>query len=474
MAKVLLLSPHSSGPGTGLKNIPGRYYPFGLGYLASYLIKYGGHHVQMYDPVAQGLSIRNISEIIINFKPDIIGITCLTFNFTRAIELAKLCRLNSKAKIVLGGVHASALPEFILKKYADCLDCIVVGEGEITMLELVKAYQDSGSLEGVKGIAYKRKEEIILNAERFYIENLDSIPVPARQLIPQSLYIPNMHNAQYRNCLSIITSRGCPFSCSFCAARIISGRRYRAHSPEYVLDEMEMLKKDYQARQIIITDDNFTVDYPRLERICQGMIDRKLSLKWFCFSHINTVNRKMLVLMKEAGCSTIAFGLESSDEETLRRIGKSLSIDRAKETVKLANQLGFKTATFYLLGCPGETKKQAINTLKFSRKVNSTLVFYSMFIPLPGTKAFNYFFPGVPLETIDWENFLKRRDCRLRDYEIPNREVEKIINRGLLVYYFHPKRFFNLLLHIRTIYELMNYLKGGIALCRRVLKARIC
>ena len=471
MAKVLLLSPLYIDIYGSLKNAAGRYFPLGLGYIASYLIKYGGHEVRLYEPEAQGLTIRDIEEIVKSFKPDVAGITCSTANFTRAIELAKLCRANSTAKIILGGVHVSAIPEFVMSENADCLDCVVVGEGEKTMLELVEAYQNNSGLESIKGIVYKKQDSIVRNENRPFIEDLDSIPFPARHLIPQHLFFPNMHNARYRNCSTILTSRGCPFNCSFCAARIVSGTRYRMHSAEYVLEEMQMLKKDYKARQLLITDDTFTVNHPRLEKICKGMIDKKLNLKWFCFAQVTTVNREILSLMKKAGCYSIGFGLESSNEEILKKMGKPISPAKSKETIKIANQLGFKTQAFYIIGSFGETKAQMINTIKFSREADSTLAFYNMLVPFPGTRDFNLFFSSVPLKSINWEKFVAiGENCVLKNSEISAREIEKLISKANVLYYANPRRLWNLLFHIRTFYEFMNYFLGGIALCMQLVK----
>ena len=471
MAKVLLLSPPYLEIYGNIKNAAGRYFPLGIGYIASYLIKYGGHDVQLCEPEAQGLTISDIANNITRFKPDIVGITCSTANYSHAIDLAKLCRKYSSAKIIMGGVHASAIPEFVISDNADCLDCIVVGEGEITMLELVEAFQNNSKLESVKGIVFIKEGRVIRNASRPFIENLDCIPFPARQLIPQHLFFPNLHNARYKRCLTILTSRGCPFNCSFCAARIVSGNRYRMHSAEYVLDEILLLKKDYHAEQLLFTDDTFTVNHDRLEKICKGMLDQKLNLKWFCFAQVTTVNKQILTLMKKAGCYSIGFGLESSNEAILKNMGKPISPAKSKETVNIANRLGLKTQAFYIIGSPGETKEQMLDTIKFSRKVNSTLAFYNMLVPFPGTKEFDYFFASIPLKNINWKQFVAiGEDCVLKNSEVPAREIETLISKANILYYANPRRLFNVLFHIRTFYEFINYLSGGIALCRQLGK----
>lgn len=471
MAKVILISPPYVDLYGRLNKAAGRYFPLGLGYIAAYLRKYGNHEVQLYEPEAQGLSYQDLAKIIKDNSPDVIGLTCSTPNFFRAIELAQIARKNSNAKIVLGGVHASALPEFIIETYSDLIDCLVRGEGEITMLELIKAYQKNSGLEAIKGIVYKKDNKIIANEPRPFIEDLDSVPFPARDLIPQKLFWPNLHNSRYKNCLSILTSRGCPFNCSFCAARIISGRKYRMHSVDYVLEEMEMLKKDYNAQQLLITDDTFTINHERLEEICRGMIKKGLGLKWFCFAQVNTVNKEILKLMKQAGCYNIGFGVESADEEILKKMGKPIKPEQALKTIRTANEIGLKTQAFYIFGTPGETKEQMERTIKFAKRVNSTLVFFNMLVPYPGTREFQYFFSSIPLNKIEWKNFVAvGENCVLKNSDISPEKIEKLMARAYLQYYLSPFRIANLLFQIRTFYEFSNYLQGGLSLLKQITK----
>lgn len=469
MAKILLLSPSYIDIYGNFKSAAGRYFPLGLGYIASYLIHYGNHDVRLYEPEAQKLSLSDITDIVNDFKPHIVGITCSTANFAQALQLAKMCRAISKAKIVMGGVHVSAIPEFIISENSEWIDCVVIGEGEKTMLELADAYQKDAELNNIQGIIYKKDGQINRTACRPYIEDLDSIPFPARHLIPQNLFFPNMHNARYKGCVTLLTSRGCPFNCSFCAARIVSGTKYRTHSAEYVLEEMALLKKDYNARQLLITDDTFTIDHERLEKICKGMILKKLNLTWFCFAQVTTVNEKILRLMKKAGCYSIGFGLESSNEEILKRMGKPISPSKAKEAVRTANRLGIKTQAFYIFGSPGETKEQMLDTIKYSQEVNATMAFYNMLVPFPGTKEFTYFFKDIPLKNINWDEFVAiGEDCVLKNSNVSAREIEKLIGRATMLYYTYPFRFLSLLFHIRTLYEFFNYFKGAIAMGKQL------
>ena len=470
MAKVILISPPYIDLYGKLSRAAGRYFPLGLGYIAAYLRRFG-HAALMYEPEAQGLTYDDLKIIIKDEAPDVIGLTCSTPNFYRALELARIGKENSRAKVVLGGVHASALPEFIVETYPDLIDCVVVGEGEITMLELVNAWQNNTDIEKIQGIAFKNNGSVVRTEKRPFIADMDSIPFPARDLIPQNLFKPNLHNARYRNCSSILTSRGCPFNCSFCASRIVSGKRYRMHSAEYVLEEMEMLKKDYGVRQLLITDDTFTINHERLEKICKGMIDRKLDLEWFCFSQVTAVNKEILALLKKAGCYNIGFGVESSSPETLKQMGKPIKPEKALEAVKLANKAGLKTQAFYIFGMPGETKEQMEDTIRFAEKVGSTLAFFNMLVPFPWTRDFDCYFSSVPLNTIAWENFVAiGESCVLKNSSVPSKVIEQLIAKANIRYYMNPARIADLLLHIRTYHEFSNYVKSGISLVSQILR----
>lgn len=471
MAKVILLSPPYLDLYGKLNKAAGRYFPLGLGYIASFLRKYGSYSVQIYEPEAQSLSYADLEKIIRDNRPDIVGLTCSTPNFFRAVRLALAVKNNSDAKVIIGGVHASALPEFIAENYPELIDCVVVGEGEITMLELVRAYENNESIEGIKGIVHRSGNKTIRTETRPFINELDSIPFPARDLIPQKLFIPNLHNARHKSCLTLLTSRGCPFNCSFCASRIVSGKKYRTHSAEYVLEEIQMLKTDFNARQLLITDDTFTIDHERLEKICRGMIDKKIGLEWFCFSQVSSVNREMLSLMKKAGCYNIGFGIESGDEDILRKMGKPIKPEKALEAVRFANEIGMKTQAFYIFGTPGETKQQMVETIQFAKKVGATLAFFNMLVPYPGTKDFHHFFSNIPLGKIEWEKFVAvGEECILTNSAVSQKEMEKLIASANLTYYMNPRRIANLLFHIRTFYEFSNYIKGGISLLKQILK----
>jgi len=426
MSKVILFNPsylymyeaHTSA---------NRYFPMGLGYIASYLREKGGADVKLYDVDMQGLDDAKIVQILKEYSPDVVGITSTTPTFPNALKLARLVRNSCNAKIIFGGVHVSAIPEYTIEQHRDIIDCISVGEGEETMLELVKAYENKSSLGDVPGIVYLKDGKAVTTARRGYLKELDRLPFPARDLIPQNLFTP----AGFKNSISISTSRGCPMNCNFCASRVISGKAFRMHSAEYVLEEMTMLKKDYNVNKLVIVDDTFTVDKNRLEKICKGMIERKLDMKWFSFSTVNTIDESLMRLMKKAGCRMIGFGAESSNKENLVKMGKPINPQKTMEVIKLANKIGLITIAYYLIGFPFETKQQMLDTIKFAFEAKSKVAYFNKLIPYPGTMYFDQYMQDKSLKDCVWEDFVDTSKNTVIEHDmISSTEILELVQRA--------------------------------------------
>lgn len=465
--KVILISaPYRDlyGP---IKEAAGYYFPLGLGYIASFLMTHG-FSVRLFEPEAQRLGLKDIEGIFRAEKPPIVGISSATPNFHNAVEIARLAKAAG-ALTVLGGVHASALAPEIAEEFGDIFDYVVFGEGEITMLELAGKLEGGASkseMSGVKGLAYHDGGKVVVTTPRPFISDMDSLPMPARELLPQNIFYPNLHNARYRECLTMMTSRGCPFRCSFCASHKATGSLYRTHSPQYVLDEMEHLRRTYGARQILITDDTFTLNKARLVAICEGMIKRKLNLEWFCFSQVTAVDREILSLMKRAGCYNIGFGVESASPRVLAVMGKPISPEKCRAAFDASRELGLKTQAFFVFGHEKD-EQEAKESVDFSIELKPTLAFFNMLVPYPGTRDFERFFGGKKTSGIDWRDFVAIGVKSV--IESAPIDLRKLVIRANLRFYLRPSQILRILSQIKTWYELKNYVKGGIALVRQML-----
>ncbi|MBD3271644.1 MAG: radical SAM protein, partial [Elusimicrobia bacterium] len=460
MYKILLISaPYIDHYGP-IKMAAGRYFPLGLGYIAA-ILKRQKYEVIMCEPEAQCMSFAKIEQFIHDLQPDVIGISSATPNFKNAVCIARIAKRVSNAHVVYGGVHASAVPNVILENHRDCIDYIVIGEGEFVMLELVRHLEQRIDPFEVPGLVFIKDGSVVRTKSSVMINNLDILPLPARELLPQSLFRPNMHNIRYKQCATILTSRGCPFNCSFCASHLTMGKKYRVHSSEYVLEEMLYLKNQFNLRQLIINDDTFSLDKKRLINICEGMIRKKLNIEWFCFSQVSTMEKDILRLMRKAGCYNIGFGIESASSKTLSSMGKKRPLEKCEQVIAQANKMGMKTQTFFIFGKPEETEKDIENTISLAIRLESTLAFFNMLVPYPGTLDFQSIFSGIPLASIDWHNFVAIGKNSVVSHANKNKiNLEKALYSANKRFYGRFKQIIHILSRIKTFEEFKAYCKG--------------
>lgn len=385
---------------------PGMAPPLGLANLGAYL-EQRGYDVKIIDALAEGfnerkrgvnylrvgLSEKTIVEKINYYKPDIVGISTMFTAFASdAHDIAALVKkLLPKTLVVFGGAHASAMSENVLKDKN--VHLVVIGEGEETLLEIVRRFEEKKRWDNILGTVVRgEKEKIIINGPRPFIEDLDSLPLPARHLLPMDLYLRSSENPEGSYVMrtpttSMFTSRGCPNNCIYCAVPGIWGRRWRPWSAERVLSEIEHLVNRYGVKEIHFLDDNVSVSRERLEKICDGLIKRKIDIKWTCPNGIAiwTLDKEILLKMKKSGCYRLTFGIESGCPETQKFIRKNLNLDKAKEVMKIARDIGLWTFSTYIIGFPYETKEQMDQTFNYAINSNSDFVGFILLMPFPGT-----------------------------------------------------------------------------------------
>jgi radical SAM superfamily enzyme YgiQ (UPF0313 family) len=364
--------------------------PLGLAYLAAVLEK-EGLDVRITDG-SRGLSMAEVLAELKAYDPNIVGISCTTPTFLDAIELAETVRGTfPKAIIVLGGAHVTAIPQEAMLE--EVFDVGVISEGEMTFLELVEGIEDKGSQEAVdlgqiNGLAYREGGRVVLTPPRDRIKDLDSLPHPARHLLPPlSEYRPTPASYRKLPAAVMMTSRGCPYGCTFCD-RGVFGNYVRAHSPERVLAEIEELLGRYGAREIRFFDDTFTINRKKVEKICEMIIERGLRFPWTCLTRVNTVDKGLLRLMKEAGCWQVLFGLESGDPRMLDNLNKGSSVEQNSQAVQLALEAGLGVRGDFIIGTPGETMESLENTLDFTKRSGLDYAHFNKFVPYPGTELY--------------------------------------------------------------------------------------
>lgn len=379
--KVLLISHPSLNPEK--PDFP----PIGTAYLGA-VVRDRGHSVLLIDGELTG--IEDIVRQAKGFKPDIVGVTCWTINRGTVWELCgTLKRELPDVFLVLGGQHASIYPEHIFQKTH--AKAVVVGEGEQTLCELLDTLERSGDLAQVKGIVYKKEDGTICRTEaRPQIEDLDSIPFPHYEAFRDfSFHQYNGFAGLPRPTAAVITSRGCVFDCAYCGSVNFWGKKWRRRSAQNVLDELEHLVKNMGARSIFMFDDNFPVNKKRAMDICRGIIERRLDIQWACCSHVKMVNEELLKIMKESGCISIDFGVESGDDTILRNINKNQTRGDIERAFDLVHRAGIKPRAYLMIGNKGESANTVdetvdmVGVIKPHSSIGATILWL-----LPGTNVY--------------------------------------------------------------------------------------
>jgi len=344
-------------------------FPIALGYLTAISKDFGRIFIS-----DESIGERS-EEKIKSVEPDVICITSTTPSFDRAVEIMRFAKefaneIDKETKIIVGGVHATFQPNDALQ-YADI---VVRGEGEITLTEIL----EGKDLKEIKGISFKHDGKIVHNKERELIENIDAIPFPAYDFF----------NLKKYDMMSMITSRGCTFNCSYCCATRFWRCKVRFRSVENVLDELELIQ-NLGFKKIKIHDSTFTLDLERVKKICNGIVKRKIDLRWSCETRPDKLNEETLDLMKKSGCVLICMGVDSASNEVLKKNKRFVNLYQAKKVFEYAKKIGIRTRAYIVFGLEGETKKSVEETIKFLREVMPDQIMLSLATAYPGTELYN-------------------------------------------------------------------------------------
>lgn len=399
--KILLINPppyDHGGNSRFLERTPIQTYtmPLGLGYIASFLER-EGYEVSIVDAYVKKYSYEKLEALIREQKPDVIGITCMSDQRGSWFKLIPMIRsIDRSIKIVLGGPHPSLMTEQVLINLQP--DAIVIGEGEITMLELLKTWENKDDLSKVKGIAYLDNQKVLITPRRERIKDLDNLPFPAYHLVDLNDYSGwEMMNSVYRmfglteppKYATITTSRGCINNCGYCSAPLMWNRRWTQRGAVNVVDEMEILTKDYGADFILFTDDIFTVNQKRIIAISEEILRRNLKLLWAFETAVNLVSLELLTMAKKAGCCCVLFGVESGSSTILNNLSKRIKEHDVINAFKMTKEAGIVSGGFLIIGSPGENEKSINATINLLRKIKPDIILPQIAMITPKTKIFD-------------------------------------------------------------------------------------
>ncbi len=448
MSRVLLVNPpYTEKVYSGLKNAVAVTIPLGLAYIGA-VMKKEGIYAEALDANVLELSVEETSRRIAKSSCNIIFFTSTSSTITTIYKICRNIKSDGDKTVIVGGPHATFTAEQTLKECRD-IDIIARGEGEFTSLELAKG--NCKGLDKIDGITYRKNGRIVHNKDRKRIENLDELPFPARELFPTRLYRPGaIFNTWRKNseCETIITARGCPNRCKYCSSVHFWGTQVKFRSAMNIIKEIEFLQKKYNTRQIAIIDDTFTAHIPRLEEFCRLIKERKIRIEWWCWSRIN-IPKRILRLMKGAGCYGLNFGIESGNEDILKRINKNITKEDTLEVISEAKRLGFLVNTSFMIGLPGDTKETVMQTIRWAIKLNPHIAFFCITTPFPGTELYSEALEKGWMEEVkNWDDIGLHMKTKYHNENLSSEEIYWLYKLAQHKFYFRLGFFWQIFKHL--------------------------
>jgi anaerobic magnesium-protoporphyrin IX monomethyl ester cyclase len=418
------------------------FIPLGLAYLGA-VAEQAGHSVTVIDCQGERLNYESFRQRIAGVPSDVVGVTSTTLLYNSAKTIMEVAKeVHPNAVNMIGGSHVSFWDENALKE-TKAFDLIVRKEGELTFLELLDRIQANKGFEDVLGTTVRTKNGIQRNEDRPFLHDLDSLPSPAYHLLPLDSY-----HRMGKTIFPIVTSRGCVQWCDFCSTVRMFGRGYRVRSPKKVVDDMEMLHSKYGESQFTFYDDAFTINRNHTLEMCADIKARRLDVEWDCETRVDAVDKELLEKMRDAGCITIWFGVESGSEKILDKMHKKINREQVREAFKMAQKAGMMTIASAVIGFPGETEETALETINFINSLNPDDIGCYIATPYPGTPMYEEVIKNGWLRVTDFNKY----DTATPTFETPYLSMDRLRE---IKYKAHQK------FYLRPRYVLKMMRKGG-------------
>jgi radical SAM superfamily enzyme YgiQ (UPF0313 family) len=422
------------------------------------------HECKFIDGAAQNLTKKEILKIAKKFKPEICIIHTTTPSIYNDLSYAKSLKKIIKTKIVLVGAHASAVPANTFKLAKGSIDIIAKGEVDYTLREIAEKLKNKASLKDVKGISYKNKTgEIIHNKNRKLIKDLDKLPFPAWEHINPKWY---HDGGKLYPFLTLYTGRGCFGLCTFCReTQVINGRKLRLRSPKKIIAEIKHdLKLFPDLREIMFETDTFTAVPSHVKKVCKAIIKNKLHKKisWSCNVRVD-IDRKLLPLMKKAGCRMLMVGFEFGTNQQLKAVKKGTTIKQARRFTQKAHQLGFTIHGCFMIGAPKETEKSAQKTIDFAKSLPLDTIQISGIATYPGTDFYRWAQKRNYIVANNWKDWVDdnlEQKTLLNYPQMSKQKIDFYIDKGLKEFYLRPSQMLKMLFSIRSFDDVKRKFYG--------------
>ncbi|MDD4979717.1 MAG: radical SAM protein [Candidatus Omnitrophica bacterium] len=439
--------------------------PLGLATLAA-ITRDKGFKAEIIDSAALGLSYEDTVDQIIQRAPKYVGITATTIAIYNAAKLAReLKKKRQDIFIIIGGPHVSSIPEDTMSRFPQ-FDAGVIGEGDVTVIEMLNALQENKDLKRVQGLIIRANGSIERTPGRELIVDLDKLPLPAWDLLPDltRYYRPAANSFYQLPSTGVVTSRGCPGKCIFCD-RTVSGDRLRMYSALYLLKTVKHLYSNYGVRDIIFHDDNFIAFRKRLYELCEMLIKENLKLTWSCTARVDMVTPELLKMMKRSGCWQIAYGIESGDQEILDFLKKGITLKQIKDALRWTKEAGIMNRGYFMIGVPTETVRTIRKTIDFLLELKLDDFHMSMFTPHPGTEISRSISEYGTVDN-DWRRFGGWHPVFI-PRDLTKEQLIYFHKLAFRKFYFRPRIIFQYLLYIsRDFRNISKLFLGGKGLLR--------
>jgi len=432
--KILLVQPPFSEE--GITSII-RYTPVGLIALAGYIREKSQANIEIYDSnVGKNHSINAITDNILQKNPQILGLTAMTTNIGRALQIAQRVKSNQPDIIVIiGGIHATISPEDVLSNEA--VDYVIVGEGEITFDEFLKNINSPTEYGHIRGLGYKKNGRLIINQRRDLIKDIDELPFPAHDLLEIEQY--NSPYGLKRPFVSMIRSRGCPFECIFCGVQKMFGRVYRVQTPKRTIQEIEYLINRFRVKEIGFKDSEFTLSAQNVNQFCDLLIEKNYDLIWTCNARVDCGGYELFKKMRRAGCHTVSFGAESGDQDVLNLLKKGITLQQTQQAIRNVQRAGMKASVNFMIGNPGETRETIKRTIRFSQAINPDYVYFGFTTPFPGTELSEMALKNNWLLVPDLNASLSCTRLTMNATNLSAKELNSLMRKAYWSFYFRPR-----------------------------------
>lgn len=436
--------------------------PLDIASTASYLEKQG-HCLAVFDCFSGNISMPQLKSILEKQSPQVVGITVDLPTLSspllpQAYRVARLCKdLDPEIKTIFYGFYPTRFPGRVLIK--EEVDFVVKGEGEITTAKLLSALENGDNIDHVEGISFRRGGKIVNNQQREHIKDLDVLPFPAYHHLPMAKYKACPTSRKKRRQMIVQSSRGCPFNCYLCTSPLFSRRQWRAHSPEYMVDNLDFLNKKYGIDDFHFRDELFTVNRDRVVQFCSLLKKRKKNYSWNCYATFNAIDRDLIQLMKSAGCDQLNLGVETGSEQILGEY-KKITRGMVQDGVNAMKEIGMESRLFFIIGPPSKTKQDVEQTIDFALKLNPDYALFSPSTPYPGSDYYDRLAQkGSELPDFERNLFVDNEAvCDLPEFD--RAYISRMVSVAFRRFYLRPAYIWKKLISIRSFGQIKILLDG--------------